>query len=191
MDLKKYKREQTKRRWILTIYSSKWFSFPWSYKMRNKKYSKHFNFDSGAYIEEDVWIRRTHSIDGQISAGKKLVLTRNSDIDYTGDLEIGNNVSIAEGAKILTHGHDFFGLRDDIIPKEKNLFLTKLTIGDNVLIGTKSIIMPGVYEIGDNSIISAGSIVTMKVPANVVVGGNPAKIITKLPPGLKVIKTNI
>lgn len=191
MDIRKYKKEQNKRRWILTIYSSKWFSLPWSYKLRNKMYSKHFNFDSGTYIEENVWIRRTHSMNGTIRAGKNLVLTRNTDIDYTGSLEIGDNVAIAEGVKILTHGHDFFGLRDDVIVKEKNLFLTKLIIHDNVTIGTRSIIMPGVKEIGENSVVSAGSVVTSMVPANVVVAGNPAKVITKLPKGLKILKSSL
>jgi len=154
-------------------------------------YSKHFHFNSGAYIEENVWIRRTHSSNGTIQAGKNLVLTRNSDIDYTGSLEIGDNVAIAEGVKILTHGHDFFGLRDDVIVKEKNLFLTKLIIHDNVTIGTRSIIMPGVKEIGENSVVSAGSVVTSMVPANVVVAGNPAKVITKLPKGLKILKSSL
>jgi len=35
--------------------------------------------------------------------------------------------------------------------------------------------------IGDNSIIAAGSIVTKDIPANVLAGGNPAKVIRKLP----------
>ena len=191
MDDKQYKKDQVRRRWILTIFSSKWFSFPWSYKFRNKIYSKHFNFDSDAYIEENVWIRRTHSINGIISAGKGLVLARNTDIDYTGCLEIGNNVAIAEGVKIITHGHDFFNLREDVVSKEKNLFLTNLVIHDNVTIGARSIIMHGVREIGENSVVSAGSVVTKEVPANVVVAGNPAKVIAKLHKGLKIMKTNL
>ena len=52
-------------------------------------------------------------------------------------------------------------------------------IGDHVLIGTRSIILKGV-TIGDGSIIAAGSIVTKNIPANVIAGGNPCKIIKRL-----------
>lgn len=49
-------------------------------------------------------------------------------------------------------------------------------IGDYVYVGTSALIMPGV-TIGDNVLVAAGSVVTKSVPSNVVVAGNPAKII--------------
>lgn len=49
-------------------------------------------------------------------------------------------------------------------------------IGNNVWIGGKVIICPGV-TIGDNVVIGAGAVVVKDVPSNVVVAGNPAKII--------------
>lgn len=51
-----------------------------------------------------------------------------------------------------------------------------IRIGNNVWIGGRSTICPGVV-IGDNAVIGAGSVVVKDVPANVVVAGNPAKII--------------
>jgi acetyltransferase-like isoleucine patch superfamily enzyme len=54
-------------------------------------------------------------------------------------------------------------------------------IGDNVWIGTGCIIYPGV-TIGDNSIVSAGSVVMSSVPANTVVAGNPARMVRTLAP---------
>ena len=51
-------------------------------------------------------------------------------------------------------------------------------IGRNCIIGTRSIIMPGIV-IGDSSIIAAGAVVTKDVPNNCMVAGNPAKIIKK------------
>jgi len=54
-----------------------------------------------------------------------------------------------------------------------------ITIGDNVWIGTGSVIFPGV-TIGDNSVISLGSVVMSDVPPNVVVAGNPARKIMSL-----------
>ncbi|WP_434938294.1 acyltransferase [Shewanella sp. HL-SH8] len=49
-------------------------------------------------------------------------------------------------------------------------------IGKNSFIGAGSIIMPGVI-VGESSIVGAGSVVTKNVPDNVIVAGNPAKII--------------
>jgi maltose O-acetyltransferase len=56
-----------------------------------------------------------------------------------------------------------------------------ITIGSDVWIGGSSVICPGV-SIGDRSIIAAGSVVIKDVPAGVIVGGNPAKIIKEVPP---------
>jgi acetyltransferase-like isoleucine patch superfamily enzyme len=52
-------------------------------------------------------------------------------------------------------------------------------IGDNVWIGMHALILKGV-TIGDNSVVAGGAIVTRPVPANVVVAGNPARIIKRL-----------
>ncbi|WP_307774297.1 MULTISPECIES: acyltransferase [Flavobacterium] len=51
-----------------------------------------------------------------------------------------------------------------------------VTIGNNVWVGERAIILKGV-SIGDNSVIAAGSVVTKNVPENSIVGGNPAKVI--------------
>lgn len=53
------------------------------------------------------------------------------------------------------------------------------TIGNNVWIGGNVTILPGV-TIGDNVTIGAGAVVTKDIPADVVVAGNPAKIIKRL-----------
>ena len=52
----------------------------------------------------------------------------------------------------------------------------KIKIGNNVFIGMRSIILPGV-TIGDNVIVGAGSIVTKDIPSNSVVAGVPARVI--------------
>ena len=56
-----------------------------------------------------------------------------------------------------------------------------ITVGDNVWIGARSIVFPGV-TIGEGSVVSAGSVVTGDVPPNSVVAGNPARRIATLPP---------
>lgn len=52
-------------------------------------------------------------------------------------------------------------------------------IGDNVWIGRKSIINPGV-TIGNNGVIASGSVVTKNIPDSVLIGGNPARVIREL-----------
>ena len=60
---------------------------------------------------------------------------------------------------------------------EKGLqFNNDVHIGKNVWVGAGAIILPGI-TIGDNSVVGAGAIVTKDVPENVVVVGNPARII--------------
>ncbi|MGP0585237.1 maltose acetyltransferase domain-containing protein [Paenibacillus timonensis] len=51
-----------------------------------------------------------------------------------------------------------------------------VNIGNNVWIGGRDVIVPGV-TIGDNAVIATGAVVTKNVPNGAVVGGNPAKII--------------
>ena len=87
-------------------------------------------------------------------------------------ISIGNYCQITAGVRIHTHGGGNF-VRS-IIPAFD--CFGKVSIGDYVYIGTGAQIMPGV-TIGNNVLIAAGSIVTKSVPDNVVVGGNPARII--------------
>ena len=54
-----------------------------------------------------------------------------------------------------------------------------ITIGNDVWIGGSAVICPGV-SIGDRTVIAAGAVVTKDFPADVVIGGNPAKIIKNL-----------
>lgn len=58
----------------------------------------------------------------------------------------------------------------------------EVCIGNNVWLGMNAIILKGV-NIGDNSIVAAGSVVVRDVPAGVVVAGNPAKVVKQLDDG--------
>ncbi|XZL30485.1 sugar O-acetyltransferase [Clostridium perfringens] len=52
-------------------------------------------------------------------------------------------------------------------------------VGNNVWIGANSVILPGV-NIGDNSVIGAGSIVTKDIPSNVIAVGNPCRVLREI-----------
>ena len=86
---------------------------------------------------------------------------------------IGNNVLMGRNVLITDHNH---GNKTDIeLPPQKRPLRTKggVTIGNNVWIGDKVVILSGV-SIGDGAIIGANSVVTKNVESMTVVGGIPA-----------------
>ena len=87
-------------------------------------------------------------------------------------ITIGNHCQITGGVKFYTHGGA--GAVRKTYPKFDTF--GKIIIGDYVYIGSNSMIMPGV-TIGDNVLVAAGSVVTKSIPSNMVVAGNPARII--------------
>ncbi|WP_253378799.1 maltose O-acetyltransferase [unidentified bacterial endosymbiont] len=88
---------------------------------------------------------------------------------------IGDNCMLAPGVHIYTATHPL-----DPIERNSGLEFGKpVHIGNNVWIGGRAVINPGV-TMGDNVVVASGAVVTKDVPANVVVGGNPAKIIKTL-----------
>ncbi|MEL4896301.1 sugar O-acetyltransferase [Crocosphaera sp. Alani8] len=89
---------------------------------------------------------------------------------------IGNNVKLGPCVQIYTATHPI-NPQERISGKE---MAYPITIGDNVWIGGNSIILPKV-NIGNNSVIGAGSIVTKNIPDNVVAVGNPCRVIKQIP----------
>lgn len=86
---------------------------------------------------------------------------------------IGKGTEIARNVGIITSNHDFYDLAKHMDGKD-------VIIGNKCWIGMNSMILPGV-KLGDNTIVGAGSVVTKSFPeGNVVIAGNPAKVIKKL-----------
>lgn len=160
----------------------------WRKGRRRRAYAKRYHMGDRCHVQYGVMFIFEHRRIGNLSIGDDCLFARNVDIDITGDLTIGNGVKISEGVKILTHNHDSFGTYsdEDLIPFSNRAHNTPLTIGDNALIGAHAIIMPNVKSIGENAIISASAVVTHPVPANCIVAGNPAAIVSKFPKSLRV-----
>ncbi|UJH89865.1 acyltransferase [Antarcticibacterium sp. 1MA-6-2] len=99
------------------------------------------------------------------------------DVSRFGLLRIGKFCKITSGVHILTHDYSRSVVR---LKYKEILNSAKITeIGNNVFIGLRSIILPGV-KIGNNVIIAAGSVVSKDVPDDSIIGGNPAKVIASL-----------
>ena len=91
-------------------------------------------------------------------------------------ITIGNNVTITQEVIFITHDGGVGLFRKDYPGIN---ILGSIKIGNNVFIGVRSTILPGV-NIGDNVVIAAGSVVAKNIPDNVVVGGVPAKVIKSI-----------
>lgn len=92
-------------------------------------------------------------------------------------IHIGDYCKITKGVIILTHDYSLSVMRrvyGEWIGEGQETY-----IGDNCFIGMNSIILMGTH-IGDNSIVGAGSVVHGTFPDNVVIAGNPAKVICTL-----------
>lgn len=128
-------------------------------------------------MKDNVHIGREVRLSSEISSasltiGANTIISKKCHLDYTGNLEIGEDCLFSEDVMIETHDH---GLDPHSEPNP-----LALQIKDNVWIGTRATILHNVNVIGRNSIIGACSVVTKDVPDYVVVAGNPAKVIKKL-----------
>lgn len=130
-------------------------------------------FGSGG---NSVWLEPPFRCDygTNIYLGEKVYFNFDCVILDVCEVRIGNKVFIAPGVHIYAATH----------PLEAELRRTQefgkpVTIGNDVWIGGKAVICPGV-GVGDRSVIGAGSVVTKDVPPGVVVAGNPAKVIRSL-----------
>jgi acetyltransferase-like isoleucine patch superfamily enzyme len=142
---------------------------------------KVFFFQSNKHsikIDQDVIVGDGNRISaggkGSVLIGKGVLVDDFTFIMAHEKIEIGKNSKIASFCFITDFNHRY---DDKKMPIAKQGYVTDpIMIGDNVWIGTHSVILPGV-KIGNNSVIGAGSVVTRSIPANSVAVGNPAKVI--------------
>ena len=114
-----------------------------------------------------------------VKIGKNVFISHKAKIDttYSGSISIADGCHITYGAMIIAHDQSI--LRHT--PFYQGLARGRVMLKKNVYIGTGAIILRNV-TIGENSIVGAGSVVTKDVPPNVIVAGNPARILRSFTP---------
>jgi len=144
-----------------------------SEEVKRKQLLKELLGDMG----EEIWIEPpVHMAYGtNVHIGNHFYANFNLVIVDDIDVYIGEHVMIAPNVTITPTGHPV----DPEIRKPGTQFSIPVRIGNDVWIGSNVVILPGV-NIGDNSVIGAGSVVTHDIPENVVAVGNPCRILRKI-----------
>ena len=167
------------------------------FKMRCHSYGK--NLHTGQCVHEmwgkgDLVLGDNVEVDGKcafffavrFSERPFLKVGDNTGIGHNCMFSVGKSITIGKNCRIGVNitmfdspGHPLDPQRRlaGEAPDPENV--RPIVIGDNVWLGSGVVIFPGV-NIGDNSVVSQGSIVMSDIPANVVVAGNPARKIMSL-----------
>ena len=109
-----------------------------------------------------------------VSIGAKTVLGQDCTISAYKLVRIGEQCVIADRAMFIDFDHGVVEVERSI--RQQGIYKRDVHVGHNVWIGYGACILRGV-TIGDNAIVGTNSVVTRDVPANAVVGGVPAKVI--------------
>lgn len=106
--------------------------------------------------------------------GENFNIEKGANIDsaFCNMITCGDNVTLTKDVYILAHDAS----TKKLLGKTK---VARVVIGNNVFVGAKTVILPGV-SIGDNVVIAANSSVTKDIPANEVWGGGPASFIMSI-----------
>jgi len=139
-------------------------------------------------LGQEVWIEAPFFCD----YGENIFIGSNVFVNYNcvfldgNRIFIGDNVLIGPAVQIYTATHPLAASErlqlDQVGAAGRAGYLTRalpVRLGNNVWVGGAAILMPGI-EIGENTTIGAGSVVTKSVPANCFAAGNPCRVIREL-----------
>ncbi|HEX8054022.1 MAG TPA: acyltransferase [Thermoleophilaceae bacterium] len=112
--------------------------------------------------------------EGVVSIGAKTVLGQECTISAYQHVSIGRECVIADRVMLIDFDHGVVEVERPI--RLQGIYKRDVRVGNNVWIGYGACILRGV-TVGDNAIIGTNSVVTRDVPANAIVGGVPARLI--------------
>jgi len=120
------------------------------------------------------WIAYLRSLGMRIGEESRIIDRRIPSEPFL--VSIGNHVTITDGVTFLTHDGAVW------LDRKRDPSINRygpIVIRDNCFIGYRAILLPGV-TVGPNAVVAAGAVVTKDVPPGVIVGGNPARVITQV-----------
>ena len=123
-------------------------------------------------LEHDVYLKCVDPV-AKLSIGSWSFLGKGVEIDCQESVVIGTHVVIAPGCFITDHNH---GILSERRIDQQQCRASSVFIGDDVWLGAKSIVLPGV-TIGKGAVVAAGAVVNKNVSPYTVVGGIPAGVI--------------
>jgi carbonic anhydrase/acetyltransferase-like protein (isoleucine patch superfamily) len=132
-------------------------------------------------IGEDTYISETAIVIGNVQIGNNCYIGHGAILrgDY-GRIEIGDRSAVEEGVIVHAPPDSTCAIGEGVTIGHGAVIHSK-SIGDHSVIGMNAVASI-MAEIGEESIVAEGCIVKtgQKIPANVVVGGNPAKVIREI-----------
>jgi maltose O-acetyltransferase len=125
---------------------------------------------SNVTLHNSVYVRNPQNL--RISDNTNV--NHGSELYCAGGVNIGSGTMIAYSVMIFSDMRNYRG--EMPLKKRKERSFLPVNIGDDVWVGARAIILPGV-RVNDHAIIAAGAVVTRDVDAWSIVAGNPARVI--------------
>jgi acetyltransferase-like isoleucine patch superfamily enzyme len=149
---------------------------------KNVKLSKFINL-YGCEIGEETKVGAFVEIQKNATVGRRCKISSHTFICE--GVTIEDNVFIGHGVTFINDSFPRATTEDGELQTEADWHVENTLVKRGASIGSGSTVLSKVV-IGENSIVGAGSVVTRDVPANVIVAGNPAKVLRQIIPEARV-----
>ncbi|PTL60838.1 acyltransferase [Paraconexibacter algicola] len=112
--------------------------------------------------------------EGEVRIGAKTVLGQECTISCYQHVSIGRECIVADRAMFIDFDHGVVDVERPI--RAQGIYMRDVRVGHNVWVGYGACFLRGV-TVGDNAVVGTNSVVTRDVPANAVSGGVPARVL--------------
>ena len=148
----------------------------------------HVEIGAGVYVGHRAILKGYHV--NRLVIGDGTWIGEQCFLHAAGGIEIGRNVGIGPGVRIITSSHDEQGREVPIL--HSRIVVAAVVVEDDADIGVASVVLPGV-TIGRGAQIGAGAVVTRDVPPYAVAAGVPARVLRYRPgqPGRHAMTTDV